>query len=120
MILIVVHPLESKKRESVLFKWGAYSLSINLRSLSTKVFPSWGESGREFMLFKSSHPHWHLSGIILQKPKTQGDANLWIAICGGNPENKHISFPPTVQWPINNMKKEALEKGDKTLLCKLL
>lgn len=120
MILRVVHPLESKKRENVLLKWGAYSLSINLRFLSTKVFPSWGKSRREFMLFKSSYPHWHLSGIILQKPKTQGDTNSRTAMCGDNPGNKHISFPPTVQWPINNMKKEALKKGDKTLLCKLL
>lgn len=97
---------------------GVHILCQSTWDLSVQKYSLAGER-REFMLFKSSHPHWHLSEIILQKLKPQGDANPRTAMRGGNPENKHISFPPTVQWPIDNMKKEALEKGDKTLLCKL-
>lgn len=69
------------------------------------------------MLFESSYPHCHLSGIILQKPKPRGDTKLPLdlrfAVFGVSSDSECISFPPTAQWPTNNVKKEALVKGAK-------
>ena len=117
--------MKGRKKENALLKWVAFSLSVTLRSLNTKHFLSWGQRRREFTLFKSQSPHCHLNGIILQKPKPQGDTNSYFQtsglLCLGLPQTvKCIAFPPTAQWPTNNMKKDVLEKGANLFLFRLL
>lgn len=113
-------PSKKVERRKMLFLNGL-RFSVNHPEIPQyKVFPGWGQSRREFTLFKSQYPHCHLSRIILQKPKPQGDTNSYFQTSGvlhwGLSQTvKCVAFPPTAQWPSNSIRKEALKKKSKTL-----
>lgn len=117
LMLRVAHPLKGRKRENALFNWVAFSLSINLRSLRTEYSLAWERAEGN-----SCCSNLHISTVVsvgsfCRNPSHGGmlPSGLGIAALGGLPDSMHISFPPTVQWSTNSMKKEALGKKEQTL-----